>query len=83
VADIQAQRRNAYTGGLDDLYFAYYESHTWGDASAITYDTEKAIPTANAIKTYLNALPFPSEDVVYNPNLTKDAQPYDLSTITF
>ena len=83
VADIQAQRRNAYNGSLDDLYFAYYESGTWGDASAITYDSEKAIPSANAIKTYLGAMPFPSEDVVYNPHLNEDAQPFDLSTITF
>ena len=85
VADIQAQRRNSYGGGLNDLYKAYYESGVWNSdaANAIVYNSDEFVPTADAIKAKLNALPFPSEDVVYNPNLEKDAQPFDLSTIEF
>ena len=83
VADIQAQRRNAYNSGLNDLYKAYYESGIWGDTSKITYNKDEFTPTADAIKTKLKALPFPSEDVVYNPHLEEDAQSFDLSTITF
>ena len=83
VADIQAQRRNAYTGSLNDLYKAYYESGIWGDTSKITYNKDEFTPTADAIKAKLKALPFPSEDVVYNPHLEEDAQSFDLSTITF
>ncbi len=83
VKDIQAQRRNAYGGGLDDIYRAYYESGSWGDTSAITYNADEFTPTADAIKSKMAALPFPSEDVVYNPHLDEAAQPFDLSTITF
>ena len=83
VTDIQKQRRNSYGGGLNDLYQAYYESGVWGDTSAIVYNSDEFTPTAAAIKAKLAALPFPSEDVVYNPHLEEEAQPFDLSTITF
>jgi hypothetical protein len=49
----------------------------------VTYNTTDAIPSADAIKSKLSALPFPSEDVVYNPHLDEPAQAFDLSTITF
>lgn len=83
VTDIQKQRRNSYGSGLNDLYQAYYESGVWGDTSAIVYNSDEFTPTAAAIKAKLAALPFPSEDVVYNPHLEEEAQPFDLSTITF
>ena len=82
VADIQAQRRNAWSGSLNDVYKAYYENNVW-DASAISYNKDEFTPTADAIKAKLAALPFPSEDVVYNPHLEEPAQPFDLSTIEF
>lgn len=83
VADIQAQRRNAWGGtSLNDVYKAYYENKVW-DASGVTYNADEFTPTADAIKAKLAALPFPSEDVVYNPNLEKPAQPFDFSTIQF
>lgn len=82
VDQIQSQRRNAYNGGLDDVYKTYYETGVW-NAADITYNTSDAIPSRTAILAKVEALPFPSEDVVYNPNLEKEAQPYDLSTITF
>ena len=53
------------------------------DASSISYNADEFIPTADAIKAKLAALPFPSEDVVYNPNLEEPAQSFDLSTIEF
>ena len=83
VNDIQSQRRNAYNGSLNDLYKAYYETGVWGDTSGITYNTDEFTPTANAIKSKLASLPFPSEDVVFNPNLDLDPQEYDLSIIEF
>ena len=84
VNDIQAQRRNSWTGSLNDVYKAYWENGTW-DASAITYNSDEFTPTADAIKAKLAALPFPSEDVVYNPNLEKESQKYDFEAnpITF
>ena len=82
VADIQAQRRNSYGGGLNAAYKAYYENGSW-DTSAVSYNTDEFSPTADAIKAKLAAMPFPSEDVVYNPNLEQPAQPFDLSTIQF
>ena len=85
VSNIQAQRRNSYGEGLNDLYKAYYESGVWNSdaANAIVYNSDEFVPTADAIKAKLKALPFPSEDVVYNPNLEKEAQSFDLSTIEF
>ena len=85
VNDIQKQRRNSYGDGLNDLYKAYYESNVWSTdaANAIVYNADEFVPTADAIKAKLAALPFPSEDVVYNPNLEEPAQPFDLTTIEF
>ncbi|WP_289458399.1 hypothetical protein, partial [Klebsiella pneumoniae] len=75
VNDILSQRRNGWVGSLNDVYKAYYENGSW-DASAITYNTDEFTPTADAIKAKLAALPFPSEDVVYNPHLEEPAQSF-------
>ena len=69
-------------GTLNDVYKTYYETKVW-DASSISYNADEFVPTADAIKAKLAALPFPSEDVVYNPNLEEPAQSFDLSTIEF
>ncbi len=82
VADILTQRRNSYNGDKNTVCKNYYETGSW-DASTITYNTEEFTPTAAAIRAKLQALPFPSEDVVYNKNLDLEAQPFDLSTIAF
>ena len=82
VEQIQSQRRNAYEGDLDGVFKTYYETGVW-NADEITYNTSDPIPSREAILAKVAALPFPSEDVVYNPNLDKEAQEYDLSTITF
>ncbi len=83
VADIQAQRRNNFKGTYNDVAKAYYETGVW-NASSISYNEDEfPVPTRAAILAKIEALPFPSEDVVYNPNLEEPAQPFDLSTITF
>ncbi len=84
VNDIQAQRRNSWQGTLNDVYKAYYESgKTAWDASSISYNAGEFTPTADAILAKLAALPFPAEDVVYNPHLEDEPQEFDLSTIKF
>lgn len=70
INELKAQRRNALWN-CDDVYKAYYESGyaTW-DASKIEYDTQTAAPnvTVNSF-----TLPFPTEDVALNPNLSSSA----------
>ncbi len=87
VADIQAQRRNALAGSnnkdLNSVYKSYYETGNW-DATGISYNKDQyPIPSEDAILSKIKALPFPSEDVVFNPHLEEEAQPFDLSTISF
>lgn len=67
IAELKAQQRNAIWN-LSDIYKAYYESGSW-DASAAEYDSDTKVP--NVTKESFT-LPFPSEDVVFNPNLLKD-----------
>ena len=83
VADIQKQRRNGFSGELNTVYKSYYETGNW-DASSISYNKDQyPVPSREQIVSKIVALPFPSEDVVFNPNLEKEAQPFDLSTISF
>ncbi|MDY6278146.1 MAG: RagB/SusD family nutrient uptake outer membrane protein [Bacteroidales bacterium] len=83
VADIQSQHRNGYNGSLNDVYKTYYETGVWNIGDVVYNADQYPIPSREQILSKIVALPFPSEDVVYNPNLEKDAQPFDLSTITF
>ena len=83
VADIQSQRRNAILGSLNDVYKTYYENGVWSVPADVYYNTEEFTPSKDAIMSKLAALPFPAEDVVYNPNLEEKAKEFDLSTITF
>ena len=88
VADIQAQRRNNFNSGtnttsLNDVYKAYYENGVWNSAG-INYNTDEfPAPSRDAILNKIAAVPFPSEDVVYNPHLEEPAQPFDFETIEF
>jgi len=82
VEDLLKQHRNAYQGSLNDVFKKYYEDKVW-NVSDISYNSGEFTLTRAAILSKLSSLPFPAEDVVYNPNLEKPAQPYDLSTITF
>ena len=83
VADLQSQRRNAIYGNLNGVYKTYYETGVWNVTDDVYYNTDDPVPSKTAILSKIAALPFPSEDVVYNPNLDADAQEYDLSTISF
>lgn len=83
VADLQAQRRNSIYGDLNGVYKTYYETGVWNVTADVYYNTDDPVPGRDAILAKIAALPFPSEDVVYNPNLEKDAQEYDLSSISF
>ena len=72
IAELKAQRRSYY-GGHDDVYkdwlgedFDY--SGEW-DSSKITYSNTYDSPNVTASSF---TLPFPTEDVVYNPNLASD-----------
>ena len=69
INELVSQRRNAYNG-FDDVAKAYYKSGTWKvDAATTYYDTDTQAPnvTVNSF-----TLPFPTEDVVYNPHLLED-----------
>ncbi|WP_291529991.1 RagB/SusD family nutrient uptake outer membrane protein [Bacteroides sp. UBA939] len=64
--ELMAQRRNGYYG-LDDLYSPYYESGAWSyDPDEIRYDADTPAPN---VAEGSFTLPFPTEDVVFNPNL--------------
>lgn len=80
VAELVAQKRNGFYN-LDALYKAYHEGGEWSvfvEAASAQYDANtsapnvasmmKAAPSEEGGKQYF-FLPFPSEDVVFNPNL--------------
>lgn len=69
ISELKSQRRNAFWN-LDDAYKKYYESgyQTW-DTSAAQYDTDTEAPNVVASSF---TLPFPTEDVVFNPHLMED-----------
>lgn len=74
---LKEQRRNGYYG-LPDLYKEYYANQVWNvDESTMYYETNTPKPnvTASVFK-----LPFPDEDVVYNPHLLEEAQHVDVRT---
>lgn len=74
---LKGQRRNGYYG-LSDLYKEYYANQVWNvDESTMYYETNTPKPnvTASVFK-----LPFPDEDVVYNPHLLEEAQHVDVRT---
>ena len=77
IAEIRGQRRNYYRN-IGDVYENYYESNglSW-DNSNVEYDTTDPVPsvTENSF-----SLPFPAEDVVFNPNLLKDPVSVDVRT---
>lgn len=77
INTIKNQRRNGYWG-LGSLYESYWNSKctTWVvDPSVTMYDTNTPMPNVNAS---IFTLPFPDEDVVYNPHLLEAAQSVDV-----
>lgn len=72
---LKNQRRNGYYG-LPELYKNYYENKTWNvDAENMKYETDTPKPN---VTSSVFKLPFPDEDVVYNPHLLEDAQHVDV-----
>ena len=72
IAELKAQKRNA-VWNVDGAYKTYFESGgaTW-DPKDIEYDSNTPIP--NVTKASF-ILPYPTEDVTLNPNLSSSAEP--------
>ncbi len=68
INELTAQKRN-YFNGLNDLYKAYYNTGSWTVTSDMSYDTTTAAPNVTESSF---TLPFPTEDVVFNPHLLED-----------
>jgi len=77
IAEIKGQRRNQFDN-IAGVYENYYASNgiTW-DNSLVAYNTTEPVPTVTASSF---SLPFPAEDVVFNPNLLKDPISVDVRT---
>ena len=74
---IKGQRRNGYNG-LPALYKEYYTNGVWNvNETTMFYDTNT--PKPNVTESIFK-LPFPDEDVVYNPHLLEEAQHVDVRT---
>lgn len=79
IAELKAQRRSYYEG-LPDAYKSFVMddndnyvgpgAHTW-DGSGITYNPVEELAD---VKASMFTLPFPTEDVVLNPNVGSDAE---------
>lgn len=75
VNELVNQKRNGYNG-LNDLYKGYYETGKWAVTSSMSYDTAATAVNPESMmkvdpdtgKRYF-FMPFPTEDVVFNPNL--------------
>lgn len=65
INELKSQKRNAYYN-LNTLYKEYYESGTYTVTEDQKYDTDTPIPNVTASSF---TLPFPTQDVVFNPNL--------------
>lgn len=77
IEELTSQRRNSYWN-LGSLYKYYYENGVWDVSKAADtegtgeagYDTTTAAPKVTADSF---TLPFPTEDVVFNPHLMEPA----------
>ncbi len=71
ISEIKSQKRNQWYG-LDALYKSYYDSgyKVWNITEDVKYNTDTPAPNVTAGSF---TLPFPTEDLVFNPNLAKPA----------
>ncbi|MCM1177159.1 MAG: RagB/SusD family nutrient uptake outer membrane protein [Bacteroidales bacterium] len=76
INEIKSQRRNEWYG-LNALYEPYYTSGNtvWNITDDVKYNTDTPAPNVTAGSF---TLPFPTEDLVFNPNLAKDAVDVDV-----
>ena len=80
IADLKAQHRSKWAGDLNGVYKNFVTdtqgnyvgpgAHEW-DASAITYDPSEDLTD---VKPSMFTIPFPTEDVVMNPNVASTAE---------
>lgn len=69
INELTSQKRN-YFNGLNDLYKGYSETGSWSvDTASMSYDTTTSAPNVT-VSSF--TLPFPTEDVVFNPHLMED-----------
>ena len=76
--ELSNQKRNEYWN-IGGLYEEYYETGNWTVADNMMYNSQTSAPNPISVtkmdpdtgKRYL-LLPFPTEDVVFNPNLASD-----------
>lgn len=77
IAELKAQRRNSYWN-LDGMFKNYFETGQWqlvnkdgdGNDQTAMYDNETAAPNVNEASFII---PFPMEDLTFNPHLKEDA----------
>lgn len=65
INELTSQKRN-YFSGLNDLYKGYYTTGNWSVTASMSYDNTTAAPNVT-VSSF--TLPFPTEDVVFNPHL--------------
>lgn len=68
INEITNQKRNTYYG-LNTVYKNYFETGNWTITSDNSYDSTTSAPNVTADSF---TLPFPTEDVVFNPHLLED-----------
>lgn len=68
INELKSQKRNPYYN-LNDLYKEYWENKKYTITDNQKYDTDTPIPNVTASNF---TLPFPTEDVVFNPNLMEE-----------
>lgn len=76
INELKGQRRDIYYG-LNDLYESYFDDGTFELTSNQRYNENPQIPNVTASSF---TLPFPTEDVVFNPNLMQDPIHVDVRT---
>lgn len=82
INEIKAQRRNSYWN-LNPLFKYYYNNGVWDvqksaeseESGEAMYDTNTDVPN---ITEDSFTLPFPTEDVVFNPGLLEPAEHVDV-----
>lgn len=81
IADLLAQHRSKWSGDLNGVYKTFVTDAQGNyvgpgarefDASAITYDPSEDLTD---VKASMFTIPFPTEDVVMNPNVASTAEP--------
>ena len=78
IDELTHQKRNGFNG-LDALYETYFNSNAWTvNPDAMYYDETTAAPNVT-VSSF--TLPFPTEDVVFNPHLMEDPIHEDVRSI--